>query len=228
MGKKGFKDLLSTLSTLPAVLFGKWTDHVKSWKLSELGERIMFITYEEMVQVVKQHFILAIHTVMVSLKSLTAVSECACKHIQFAVDDIPPIAQLKNMYYLGRKSLRGLETYASSEWFWSSLVIVGKTTSQLRWPHQCNVKIGHWTGNTNAQWFFSSGHIKSLQPKFNPTQKDLSLSLSPLISRLFFHTKRTSVFIQSSVSYQLIDLCLPALLSGPPCSSQAHGRFSWA
>ncbi|XP_075868868.1 sulfotransferase family 2, cytosolic sulfotransferase 3 isoform X2 [Nelusetta ayraudi] len=32
------------------VLFGKWTDHVKSWKHSELGDRIMYITYEEMVQ----------------------------------------------------------------------------------------------------------------------------------------------------------------------------------
>ncbi|KAM9309359.1 sulfotransferase family 2, cytosolic sulfotransferase 3 isoform 1-T1 [Pholidichthys leucotaenia] len=32
------------------VLFGKWTDHVKSWKFTELGNRIMYITYEEMVQ----------------------------------------------------------------------------------------------------------------------------------------------------------------------------------
>ncbi|KAM9723648.1 sulfotransferase 2B1-like isoform 2-T2 [Menidia menidia] len=32
------------------VLFGKWTDHVKSWKRAELGDRILFITYEEMVQ----------------------------------------------------------------------------------------------------------------------------------------------------------------------------------
>ncbi|XP_019220618.1 sulfotransferase family cytosolic 2B member 1 isoform X2 [Oreochromis niloticus] len=32
------------------VLFGKWTDHVKSWRNSELGDRIMYITYEEMVQ----------------------------------------------------------------------------------------------------------------------------------------------------------------------------------
>nr|XP_020452843.1 sulfotransferase family cytosolic 2B member 1-like isoform X2 [Monopterus albus] len=32
------------------VLFGKWTDHVKSWKHTELGDRIMYITYEEMVQ----------------------------------------------------------------------------------------------------------------------------------------------------------------------------------
>lgn len=34
-----------------AVMFGKWTDHVKSWRNSELGDRIMYITYEEMVQV---------------------------------------------------------------------------------------------------------------------------------------------------------------------------------
>nr|XP_020488323.1 sulfotransferase family cytosolic 2B member 1-like [Labrus bergylta] len=32
------------------VMLGKWTDHLKSWKHSELGDRIMFITYEEMVQ----------------------------------------------------------------------------------------------------------------------------------------------------------------------------------
>lgn len=32
------------------VLFGKWTDHVKSWRNTELGDRIMYITYEEMVQ----------------------------------------------------------------------------------------------------------------------------------------------------------------------------------
>lgn len=39
------------MSALFAVLFGKWTDHVKSWRNSELGDRIMYITYEEMVQV---------------------------------------------------------------------------------------------------------------------------------------------------------------------------------
>ncbi|XP_008296989.1 sulfotransferase family 2, cytosolic sulfotransferase 3 isoform X1 [Stegastes partitus] len=32
------------------VLFGKWTDHIKSWTKTELGDRIMFITYEDMVQ----------------------------------------------------------------------------------------------------------------------------------------------------------------------------------
>ncbi|XP_008321449.1 sulfotransferase family 2, cytosolic sulfotransferase 3 isoform X2 [Cynoglossus semilaevis] len=32
------------------VLFGKWTDHVKSWRHTDLGDRIMYITYEEMVQ----------------------------------------------------------------------------------------------------------------------------------------------------------------------------------
>uniref|UniRef100_A0A3P9LCR3 Sulfotransferase n=1 Tax=Oryzias latipes TaxID=8090 RepID=A0A3P9LCR3_ORYLA len=30
--------------------FGKWTDHVSSWKLAKLGDRILFLTYEEMVQ----------------------------------------------------------------------------------------------------------------------------------------------------------------------------------
>ncbi|KAL6108870.1 uncharacterized protein ACO6RY_12125 [Pungitius sinensis] len=32
------------------VLFGKWTDHVKGWMGTDLGDRIMYITYEEMVQ----------------------------------------------------------------------------------------------------------------------------------------------------------------------------------
>lgn len=34
-----------------SVLFGKWTDHVRSWRHTDLGDRIMYITYEEMVQV---------------------------------------------------------------------------------------------------------------------------------------------------------------------------------
>lgn len=58
------------ISFLFAVLFGKWTDHVKSWKHSELGDRIMYITYEEMVQVVKQGFFLSIYIAIVSLKSV--------------------------------------------------------------------------------------------------------------------------------------------------------------
>ncbi|XP_044062568.1 sulfotransferase family 2, cytosolic sulfotransferase 3 isoform X2 [Siniperca chuatsi] len=32
------------------VMFGKWTDHVKGWRHTELGDRIMYITYEEMLQ----------------------------------------------------------------------------------------------------------------------------------------------------------------------------------
>ncbi|XP_057691514.1 sulfotransferase family 2, cytosolic sulfotransferase 3 isoform X2 [Corythoichthys intestinalis] len=32
------------------VMFGKWTDHVKSWKHADLGDRIMYITYEQMIQ----------------------------------------------------------------------------------------------------------------------------------------------------------------------------------
>ncbi|XP_019897016.1 sulfotransferase family 2, cytosolic sulfotransferase 3 isoform X2 [Esox lucius] len=32
------------------VLFGKWTDHVKSWHNSDLGDRILYISYEEMVK----------------------------------------------------------------------------------------------------------------------------------------------------------------------------------
>lgn len=32
------------------VLFGKWTDHVKSWRKAELGDRILYMTYEDMVE----------------------------------------------------------------------------------------------------------------------------------------------------------------------------------
>ncbi|KAK3541266.1 hypothetical protein QTP86_019405 [Hemibagrus guttatus] len=32
------------------VMFGKWTDHLKSWKNLDLGDRILYITYEEMIQ----------------------------------------------------------------------------------------------------------------------------------------------------------------------------------
>ncbi|XP_041964154.1 sulfotransferase 2B1-like isoform X1 [Alosa sapidissima] len=32
------------------VLFGKWTDHVKSWRKNDLGDRILYVTYEEMVK----------------------------------------------------------------------------------------------------------------------------------------------------------------------------------
>lgn len=30
------------------VFFGKWTDHIKSWRNTNLGDRIMYVTYEEM------------------------------------------------------------------------------------------------------------------------------------------------------------------------------------
>lgn len=40
---------------LSAVMFGKWTDHVKGWRSAELGDRILFITYEEMCQVKHKH-----------------------------------------------------------------------------------------------------------------------------------------------------------------------------
>ncbi|KAF5907168.1 sulfotransferase family cytosolic 2B member 1-like isoform X1, partial [Clarias magur] len=32
------------------VMYGKWTDHVKSWRNADLGDRILYITYEEMLQ----------------------------------------------------------------------------------------------------------------------------------------------------------------------------------
>ncbi|XP_012673451.2 sulfotransferase 2B1-like [Clupea harengus] len=35
------------------VLFGKWTDHVKSWRKADLGDRILYVTYEEMVKDLK-------------------------------------------------------------------------------------------------------------------------------------------------------------------------------
>lgn len=31
------------------VLFGKWTEHFKSWRKADLGDRMLFVTYEEMV-----------------------------------------------------------------------------------------------------------------------------------------------------------------------------------
>ncbi|MGH0148151.1 UNVERIFIED_CONTAM: hypothetical protein FKN15_012152 [Acipenser sinensis] len=32
------------------LLFGKWSDHVKGWRSSELKERILYVTYEEMLE----------------------------------------------------------------------------------------------------------------------------------------------------------------------------------
>ncbi|KAK3541098.1 hypothetical protein QTP86_013353 [Hemibagrus guttatus] len=32
------------------IIFGKWTDHVKSWRHTDVGDRILYITYEEMIQ----------------------------------------------------------------------------------------------------------------------------------------------------------------------------------
>ncbi|XP_023664866.1 sulfotransferase family 2, cytosolic sulfotransferase 3 [Paramormyrops kingsleyae] len=32
------------------VLFGKWTDHVKSWRNTDLGDRILYINYEDLVK----------------------------------------------------------------------------------------------------------------------------------------------------------------------------------
>ncbi|XP_047664525.1 sulfotransferase 2B1-like [Tachysurus fulvidraco] len=32
------------------VMYGKWTDHAKSWRNTDLGDRIFYITYEEMIQ----------------------------------------------------------------------------------------------------------------------------------------------------------------------------------
>lgn len=34
-----------------SVMFGKWTDHTKSWRNTDLGDRIFYVTYEEMIQV---------------------------------------------------------------------------------------------------------------------------------------------------------------------------------
>ena len=42
-------------STCPAcsieVMFGKWTNHVRSWRLTDLGDRILYVTYEDMIEV---------------------------------------------------------------------------------------------------------------------------------------------------------------------------------
>ncbi|XP_062394668.1 sulfotransferase 2B1-like isoform X2 [Sardina pilchardus] len=35
------------------VLFGKWTNHVRSWRNTDLGNRILYVTYEEMVEDLK-------------------------------------------------------------------------------------------------------------------------------------------------------------------------------
>ncbi|XP_041964398.1 sulfotransferase 2B1-like [Alosa sapidissima] len=35
------------------VLFGKWTNHVRSWRNTDLGDRILYVTYEEMVEDLK-------------------------------------------------------------------------------------------------------------------------------------------------------------------------------
>lgn len=43
--------LLHSVMVSSSVMFGKWTDHMKSWRHTDLGDRIMYITYEEMVQV---------------------------------------------------------------------------------------------------------------------------------------------------------------------------------
>ncbi|KAK1806714.1 hypothetical protein P4O66_005214 [Electrophorus voltai] len=44
-----FEEFINKFQT-GQVLFGKWTDHVKSWKNPDLGDRILYITYEELVQ----------------------------------------------------------------------------------------------------------------------------------------------------------------------------------
>ena len=38
-------------SGLFLVMLGKWTDHVKSWRHTDLGDRILYTTYEAMVEV---------------------------------------------------------------------------------------------------------------------------------------------------------------------------------
>ncbi|KAK1806717.1 hypothetical protein P4O66_005215 [Electrophorus voltai] len=44
-----FEEFINKFQT-GQVLFGKWTDHMKSWKNPDLGDRILYITYEELVQ----------------------------------------------------------------------------------------------------------------------------------------------------------------------------------
>lgn len=111
-----------------------------------------------------------------------------------------------------------------------------ETASKPWWPHQCNNKSGYWAGNTNTQLFFPSDHSKFCNQ--NPTRPkmlflDLSLFWNPLIFKTFLLTKsienihhKDRFFLQLPVSHELRDPCLSALLSGPPCSSQAHVGFS--
>ncbi|XP_028836408.1 sulfotransferase family cytosolic 2B member 1-like isoform X1 [Denticeps clupeoides] len=35
------------------VLFGKWTDHMKSWQKADIGNKIMYVTYEAMIKDLK-------------------------------------------------------------------------------------------------------------------------------------------------------------------------------
>ena len=48
-------DMFDTDSSLTSglflVMFGKWTDHVKGWRHTDLGDRILYTTYEAMVEV---------------------------------------------------------------------------------------------------------------------------------------------------------------------------------
>uniref|UniRef100_A0AAY5ET15 Sulfotransferase n=1 Tax=Electrophorus electricus TaxID=8005 RepID=A0AAY5ET15_ELEEL len=38
------------------VFYGKWADHVKSWRNPDIGDRILYIKYEEMIQVKLQSY----------------------------------------------------------------------------------------------------------------------------------------------------------------------------
>ena len=64
--------LLHSISMLFIVLFGKWTNHLKSWRNADLGDRILYITYEEMVQVklTKQHFFYFLFSCLVGYNGL--------------------------------------------------------------------------------------------------------------------------------------------------------------
>ncbi|XP_051575663.1 sulfotransferase 2B1-like [Myxocyprinus asiaticus] len=49
-----FKDDDIFAVTYPkSIIFGKWIDHVKRWRILDLGDRILYVTYEEMLQSIR-------------------------------------------------------------------------------------------------------------------------------------------------------------------------------
>ncbi|KAL2084471.1 hypothetical protein ACEWY4_019989 [Coilia grayii] len=67
------------------VLFGKWTDHVKSWRNNDLGNRILFVTYEEMVKDLRgvlRRFLDFLGREMTEQSMEQVVSHCTFSHMK--------------------------------------------------------------------------------------------------------------------------------------------------